>query len=380
MIKDHSLNKVLLSLFGIVLINFLFAFKYLNRISDFSLVISFIYIVVLFIGYKILNKQDKDATLFKRSIFFILLTFFIIVSGVIFKFIQIETLNVDRWSVISSFWDTASKGENPYSAISHMGNKPGPLPVYFILTWPFLKINELGWFTITGIILFVILIKNVTSNKKTTITLYLLITSIGLIWEIITRSTIFTNSVLFLLAICYALNVNLLEKKHLLLSAIIIGLLLSTRTIFIFPLLILTIFFLHKQKYTLSRILIWYLIISIVFVLSFLPIIISFGEEFFHSNPFSVQSQQLFPIYLTPILIIITFLFGYMTKNKTEVILYLSLSLITIFIVYFIYITSITTLEGAFFQSKADISYSIFALPFFIYYIALSGDNSELIK
>ena len=144
-----------ISLVAILFINFLFSFKYLNRVTEFALGISIVitafYIFLYFFSGKI-NSKTFDK-LFVPSLLILLVLFL-----VAFSKIPQETLNVDRWSVIKEFWDAYFQGGYPYGAKSNVGNYPGPMPFYFFMALPFYWIKEIGYFSLAGLIALILFI------------------------------------------------------------------------------------------------------------------------------------------------------------------------------------------------------------------------------
>ena len=247
-----------------------------------------------------------------------------------------------------------------------MGNHPGPLPIYFVITWPFLKLGEIGLFSIVGFIIFSIYLRKNNCRYNSATGILILVTSLALLWEIITRSTIFTNSILFLISLNWFLNINLKNKSQLISSAIIAGLLLSTRTIFIIPLAIYSIYNLKNKIENFKTLFGWTLFIFLSFLSTLLPFVRFYFEDFLQLNPFTVQSEQLLPIYYFPLLILFAIYLGYISKNKQAVIFNTGIGFLITFIIYFCHVAFNDGIANSFFNSKADISYSLFSLPFFI--------------
>jgi hypothetical protein len=97
---------MLISISLLIAINVLFINKYLSRISEFVWIGTFI-ILLLYIAVWILKAKIKlSDTRCNRFNKFDILTFFLL-SILVFKKVTPESLNVDRWSVISSFWEAA---------------------------------------------------------------------------------------------------------------------------------------------------------------------------------------------------------------------------------------------------------------------------------
>jgi hypothetical protein len=56
-------------------------------------------------------------------------------------------------------WDNYFSGEYVYFAKSNFGNPPGPMPFYYVLALPFYAVGELGYFSLLGIVVFVLLLR-----------------------------------------------------------------------------------------------------------------------------------------------------------------------------------------------------------------------------
>jgi len=227
-----KVSKKQISLFLFLLISFFFAIKYGSRItSSYILLASIIFAFYLFIW-----KKRFFFGRFNSNTIYILLAVFTILFSFVFYKITPESLNVDRWSVITSFWDNYFNNEYVYAAKSHKGNPPGPMPFYYIIALPFYFLGELGYLSILGVLAFLIILTYLKVQNYLKITaLLLLLTSTFYLWEVTCRSNIFLNASLIVFSMLYFLKTieNKLKTKNLLLLGILIGLLLSTRNVFV---------------------------------------------------------------------------------------------------------------------------------------------------
>lgn len=371
--------KESVSILILILINFLFSFKYLARYTEFSTYISIglscVYLLLLtnFIKFKLNIKVSK-------LIPYVLIICFILISLFVLKNINVTTLNVDRWSVITSFWEAFFNGDYPYYAKSHMNNYPGPMPIYFLLALPFYLLNELGYFSLLGIVLLpIVLYKTKASlNYRLSIIIFVM-SSTFYLWEVVSRSNIFTNS----LIIVWALMVFIERKKEnsvpLYFNAILIGLLLSTRAIFILPYIIFFIYFLKEEKTTISSFFRFSIIAMISFFASFLPFIFLFPDDFFTMNPFIIQSSFLLPSYFVILFILMSIVFSFLVVYKRDLFYYGGLSLFISIVVYLLYHSIIDSFKNSYLNSNVDISYFIFCIPFFIIYLLKRNLNEKLL-
>jgi hypothetical protein len=176
-----KVSKKQISLFLFLLISFLFAVKYGSRItSSYILLASIISAFYLFIW-----KKRFVFGRFHSKTIYILLAFFTLLFSIVFYKITPESLNVDRWSVITSFWDNYFNNEYVYAAKSHKGNPPGPMPFYYIIALPFYFIGELGFLSIMGSLVFLLILKYLKSpNYLKVTTILLILSSTFYLWEV----------------------------------------------------------------------------------------------------------------------------------------------------------------------------------------------------
>lgn len=359
------LSKYNLSFFIFLLINFLFGIKYLSRITKYYIPISLIIVIVYFVFFKSKKYLLKYQSHLQILNYFLILSY-ILFFMFIFNKISQQSLNVDRWSVISSFWDNYFSNNYVYFAKSHMGNPPGPMPLYFILALPFYLIGELGYFSLLGIVIFYILLRSTKTNiVEQSNSILLILCSLFYLWEVTCRSNLFLNSTLILFVLVYYF-----KNKNLLFSAILIGLSLSTRNVLVIPFIISFIYELKNKSINIKQLTIMGVISLLTFGLTFLPFVFNHLEDFKLVNPFIIQSSALMPFELTLIFIGLAFGFGLLCKNELDIYFYSGLLLFLTIVGYYIYHFSISGFYNSFFNSVADISYFILCLPFAIFYIS----------
>ncbi len=353
---------------GIVLfINFLFLIKYTSRFSTFYVFISLFITSIIYILLYYKKLIISKFIILKAPIYIYLVTY-TIVCGLLFFYINPSSINVDRWSVITSFWDSYFKGDYVYLAKSNVGNYPGPMPFYFVLALPFYLIGELGYYSLLGIFTFFILLKYTKINNST-IFFYVVFLSCSIfyIWEILCRSTIFFNGILVVYVINILLNTNFYNLKKVVIVSTLLGLTLSTRNVYVIPFIIVFVYLL-KSKIIGVKHFFYVAIVSLcIFCLTFLPFIHNHLSLFLKMNPFIIQSSGLMPFNLTLIPITLSFIAGYYAKNKIEIFNYSGYLLFLTIVIYFIYSTFRFGFYNTFFKSYADISYFILCIPFLLF-------------
>lgn len=358
-----SISKQQSSQIIFVFVNALFLLKYLERYSS-------LFIFMTLLGIFVYSYLFKTNTIYLKitkspQLFYIGFTAYIIIALLAQHSIPVEKLNVDRWSVISSFWETYFNHDYAYNAISHMGNPPGPMPVYFILNLPFYVLGETGLFSIFGLIVFLIILKKNSVHFIKPILLTLL--SVFTCWEIITRSNIFANAVLIIGLILYILRATY-TTKQILFMGLLTGLALSTRNVFVIPILITFLFLIKTKRIHFNKLLLFGVVSVVFFILSFVPFVWGHFDEFLITNPFSIQSSGLMPFYLSFFFILTGFYFGFKCKSEEDVIFFSGLNLFLTILGYFLYIIIVDGFTTAFLKSTADISYFIMCIPFLLVY------------
>lgn len=363
------LSKKNTSFFLFLVVNFLFAVKYTERLSSFYLIIS----IVLIVFYSLIWRYRSSFSFSQSKLHIVnlsALTLFVICSIIVFFKMPQESLNVDRWSVISSFWDNYFSNQYVYLAKSHLGNYPGPMPFYYVLALPFYLIGELGYFSLFGIIAFLGVLKfNHVTGSKQTLTIILLCSSTFFLWEVVSRSNVFLNGSLVLFSILFLFKT--IEKKipYLVIwNGILIGLMLSTRNVFVIPYIVAFLYILKFKELSIKEVTQIGIITILTFGLTFLPFVYNHIEEFKVMNPFIIQSDFLMPQYLTFICVVVSSLFVFWIKSREDVYFYSGIALFLTISVYFAYHLINSGFSQSFFNSKVDISYFILSLPFLMYY------------
>ena len=361
-------SKKNVSLLIFFFVNFIFLVKYLSRATNYYLIVSLSVTLFYFIIWKYRNILGKiPINLSKLNL--ILLTAFILGSFFVFKKVAVETLNVDRWSVITSFWDSYFNNQYVYFAKSNVGNPPGPMPFYFMLALPFYFIGELGWFSVMGIILFFVFLRySKTSKLNSTTGLLLILSSVFYLWEVVSRSNVFLNSSLILFVLYYYLKIKKFNIKNLIFAGLLIGLSISTRNVQVIPFVIAFIYQLKNNLIKPKQFLLLGLISILTFIITFLPFVYNHFDDFKIMNPFLIQSTALVPFEYTLLFIIMAFTTGLFCKSIKDIYFFSGLILFISIIIYFLYHINLVGFQNTFFGSYADISYFILCIPFCLYY------------
>ncbi len=364
-INKKIINKFLITSV-LLFINGLFCVKYFERFTNLYPLVTLLLLCIQ-VGVLYFSFYDKCTLKQQKIIMYLLLFLAVIGSFFVFRKIHISSLNVDRWSVIYSFWEAFFNGDYPYFAKSHMNNPPGPMPIYFVIALPFYLINEIGWMPLVAVFIGVLFINKLVKNPTSQLVFILfMFTFMGFYWELLSRSTILLNSFLVLIVLLYSEKSIARQNYSFYLSAFLTGVILSTRMVFVMPFLSLGIMTLLSKKVSFLRLLSWTALALFAFALTFLPFYIGFQESFFVMNPFKVQSGFLLPSIYNYLFILISIVLSLFFYNQLSLLLLSGYSLFISIFIYFVYHLMHSGLQGAYFQSGADISYFLFCVPFLL--------------
>lgn len=309
--KNFNRNKISLLIF--IFINIVFVVKYSLRINlEAMIFISICYCCLCCLICKYSDKLNNTITLY----ILITITFIGIILN---NIIPLESLNVDRWEMISTFERAVENGDYPYlqkGLIS--GNYPGPSPFYFVLCYPFYKLNFYVGIPLFSLWLFYFVCKKSKLSNCYFSTILLAI-SPALLFEITTRSTIIFNSILIFCALIWLRNLKSMSLGSLILNGIVIGLLLNTRNVFIVA--IVVFFFLLIREINYKKVSIWCFSCFCSFVGTYLILILLWGiDNFMEMNPFKVQSEFIIPSIYNYLFIILSIVAGLIVKNFNQAI------------------------------------------------------------
>ncbi len=370
--KNNPILNYWLPLILLAFINALFTYKYSIRISQYAFALTAIY-SMLFVSIPFIVKLILHEKLSRIFLYTVIAVYCLADIYFIYATDPLK-LNVDRWSVITSFWDYGFSGKFPYQAKSHLGNAPGPFPFYFVMALPFYFMHQIGYFSLAGlfVLLYFIFRQKADIKEKASITMLVLL-STSVIWELTTRSTMLVNSSLILVYAWWLLSIKVFNVKNLIIGGIAGGLLLSTRSLVLIPLVVIySNLFLKERKW--KEALILGTVLTITFILTLLPFALWDYKLFILYNPLTLQGDFL-PGPVIPIFMLLCLIVGLFIKVRANIYFYCGLMLFLIMAIYFVY-RMITVDASAFMEDKIDISYFIFSMPFLFAALFGKADNS----
>ena len=365
---EHKSRTQYIALLCLVFTNFIFAWKYLDRVTSYALIIAVIYSVAfLFIA---LYLPSTKINLSKKWITIVTIIGVGIISFILFQKIEPLSVKVDRWSVISSFWDAAFNGEYPYFAKSHRGAPPGPLPIYFLIGLPFYLLGEIGWYATLGLFIFLWFLYKKRDEIEFNTVLLITLFSIAILYEILVRSTIFTNSVIFLLFFEKIKSYKFNQILSVIGIGLLAGVLLSTRMVYGLCFAVYLIHGLKTKQISWSNSFLWGFASLIGLAITILPFYLLFPKEFLVQNPFNIQGTYSMEPFWQPLFLILAIILGLICKNNFKIHFMNGMVLFLVLFIYVVYHLFTIGLIGVF-NGRIDISYLLFSFPFLLYYFAL---------
>lgn len=197
------------------------------------------------------------------------------------------------------------------------------------------------------------------------------------IWELLGRSNIFVNAVLVLASLIYFFKKEL-DLKRLIITGIMVGLLMSSRNVFVIPYSIAFLFALRSRWIRFKQFAALGLIAIVVFCFTFSPFLVGHFHSFMEMNPFLVQSTFLIPFEYTLGFVSMAMMFGFLCKTKTDVYFYSGICLFISILIYFLYHIIQVGFYKTYFESIGDVSYFILSIPFLLYYmIVMKMEQSD---
>lgn len=360
-------------------VNVLFIMKYIPRTGFNAIIPTVFYCLIILIVYLIYRRYSlvlKENT-YKFLLWIFTFIAIIIITGILIK-IEPLSVRVDRWSAVTYFLDSLFKGIYPYGTPTHVSltNFPSPFPMWYVINLPFYLMGDVG----IGLIFFLLLVlfafyRLTQSYRQTFLFFLLIVLSPAYWWEVAVRSDSLSNGFLVLSIIFLYQTKKISIDRNLILTAILCGIIASTRLSAILPIAL----FIFPSFLKLN----WNKKISFIFtaagflILTFLPFIFWDTNEwiFFKRNPFMSQSSVG-----NPILLLFMFVLGIFAalrwKNTSQF-----FNITSIFIFIFILSFQINLLvtkginDSILTDSICDISYFSLCLPYCIAFLATNTNG-----
>lgn len=358
MAKLFNCRNIFLGIF--IFINITFCVRYAIRISTLASISATI--IYALIAYSIIKYSNKKHLSLKWIILIGII--WLIGCVTLLQFIPLETIRVDRVEMVELFWDAVHNGEYPYDSKGQFnGNHPGPMPIYFVLCYPFYLIKQYAIIPILSLIALVFYTYS-TDKRNSTLLALLIITSPACYWEILCRSTIIFNTLIFLAWFVSLSRFKDFSNKLVCLSAIIGGLVLSTRSILAIPIFAFGIYSLRYNS--VNKTILWGVILLLTLLTSHLPLLYYGMDSILRINPIWLQSNFFMPMEYIGVFVLLTIGASLKCNSFNQICYVCGLILFAITLTYIIRYICCTGIEHSI-TKGCDISYFLFSVPFLFY-------------
>jgi len=373
--KEALNNKLSLLIYFLIylLINTLVIFKYATRQTYIqpiymAAIYAVLVTIIFFTNYKLKLKETTY-----KWLFFAISGAFLIFSIWLNIHVDKFALKVDRWSAMEVGIKALFHNGYPYSALDHMSGRTSNLPALIFLGIPFYLMGDVGYLQSFTFIVFLIIISIYFKSYKLRYSALLLIVfSSTYCYDLYVKSDIISNFILTLGFIVLSEKYFKKEtKKGIIFNSIGCALLLMTRLVTIIPLTMT--FFRRFLNMKIKNKAVFLLSFCVITITSFYIVFKNFGSwnNFMQFNPFYLQNSQL-PFFLSISCIAISIAYSFFIKSFKELIKICTLILfITVVLSLLAKTIEFNGFRNSILNSRFDISYFNFIIPFLIFYLIL---------
>jgi hypothetical protein len=355
-----------------VLINSLFVYKYVYRITSQYWLISLLYLVVvsLIILLLIKNGELRIGESSQNLIYFSTITILAALLIILMLHFDPHKIRVGRYPALHDWISKLFHLQFPY----HAKTNPSGFPFLFVIAVPFYFLGDLGLLQIFSFFIFSFLI--FLKHREGSINrfkLILLLTAAPIfLYEVIVRSDLISNMIIVMLYLAvFESLANKINRLTSILLGLLGGFLFSTRGI-VLLVYILFFGFQLKRKFKNAG---WFLLSLLAgFLLTLLPFLIWNWRLFWDAGPFARQLNQ---IPKAGVILSVACSVYCAIKVGSLRRIYSAISFILFGVVGIAFLLAVIHLgwNEAVLKDGFDISYFSFALPFLLISLDLSKGN-----
>jgi hypothetical protein len=359
----------LATLFCIFCANSLILYKYAARLTDHAWILPVLYLCFLIFISTIIPRVSVSHP--ARTLGGITAVF-VVVYLIMLRSIDPVSVNIDRWSAITSFNDNLLTGKFPYLSMSHLNHQVSGFPGLFIMAMPFQLAGDIGYFQLVAFICFGFMVfRGLRSPSEKNTVLILAGTSPLVLLEIAARSELFTNMVLVLLVFTLCEHFRCTKSSNaMILCGICAGIVASTRGIVIIPYIVYFVRYFKKHE---TGFALQFITVSLIaYIATLIPFYLWNTEAFIASNPFVLQSSYI-PKGLLAAAVLFSVWFGLHAKDSGQKIRGMGYILFVIVATLFLKTVIVHGWSQAVDKSSFDLTYFQFCMPFLLF--GLFTDN-----
>ena len=296
---------------------------------------------------------------------------FLLLVSVLAIYLTPRLGSIGRLPSIVDWWDLFFQGTFPYN--SHL--TPSSFPFLFVTALPFYLIGQIGWLVVIGLTIILLAISKFEQTDQTQSALTILIISPVIWYDLAVRSELTYNISLFIAAVLLIESIlsKNLSVRNVILSGIISGLVLSTRSIIAVP---LAAFLVFKFKTEIPKLIISGVVTALVFGAILAPFYFWSPAAFLSNGPFAIQAKlSNIPIWVSGTAVIAAVFFGWREKNLSGIYFYTGLISLAVILISYLLKVNEFGFHNAFFEDKIDLSYLAFSFPLLL--LALRSDETK---
>ncbi|HLU69886.1 MAG TPA: hypothetical protein VKZ88_03845 [Fibrobacteria bacterium] len=214
---------------------------------------------------------------------------YLVAAYAVYRPMDPYALDADRWSALEAFFDALFRGDFPWAVKSHLGTNVSLFPGMQVLAMPFYLMGDVGLLQFASLIAFGALVL-VRYNDRTRpfFLLGLLIAMPAIQYQVFVRSDLLGNAVAIAWLMHVSLKPGVADGKRLFVWAILWGLALSTRAIFVIPFIYVGWRLVDGRR--VKTTVMFGLAAAATFAATFLPFYLWDAALFWERNPYHVQS------------------------------------------------------------------------------------------
>ena len=345
-------------------VNGLFIVKYGGRFSFYIFPVYLVSLLVFAVFYFKINLRNSAY----QYLFWGLVALFFIFSVAVNYYVDGKSLNVDRWDAMEIGIKAIFNNEYPYNIRNYLGRESSNLPFLIVLGMPFYVVfGSVGFLQSFSFLLFSYLIFKIFKTYKLCLAaIVLFILSPSYLWEVYTKSDLFSNFIL-VTGFSYLVWTKLFVQNKLKIEwlSVMTALVFLTRLSVIIPLIIL----LTKAFYKFSsqeKLRFISVFVVVVFAMLFLFFRNAADWEMILShNPLTIQGSKQ-PIFLSVSYLVLAIILAFKVKSYANSVFFSGFVLfIAIVIPYFLHLVEYGY-QNVMVNSYFDLSFFNMSMPFII--------------
>jgi len=346
-------------------VNVIFCIKYNPFDTIHPLLLIVFYPLIVFGIYKATSYLRIQQ---QNYFFLILVCAIIILTLLLWHYVDRWSVQVDRWSALASWSESLKNGNYTYGAHTHLGGYASPFPVWQLFHFPFYLLGDTAYGQLFCLLIFFISLFYWRTKLNIGGIALLLALSPGFWWEIAVRSDLLCNMLLLFVFLTAQFYYSAFWDKHKVLTAAIVGLFLCTKMLVAIPLFLF--FFPRFLKYTTKEKIGFALTVIACFSIPFLPFL--FGENSLLNhpeyNPYFQQTRQG-NILLVSAGFLLLLCVAWIWRSMRGMYFFAGISLFTLILTIGIRIGLKNGFDTIIFEDEFDKSYFNVCIPFFLFII-----------